>query len=186
MIQAGIGFDGSDDGPRDEMGKAEFAFALEGALLVDKITIFFDDADRNLALRGGHGDGQAGRHVLGNAGGRATNRNELIARASDTSVEFGGAVVCLGMTTSVTVTAGGGAAAAGAGTGACGASGAGATGSAATGVDSVAVGSVAVGTGSGTAAKGSTAASGGWTTPFSAMVCGGGSSTAMGAAFSSS
>ena len=90
VIQARIGFDGLDNGPGDEVREAELAFALQRALLVDEVAVFFNNANRNLALRGGDRNRQTGSHVLGNAGGGAANRNELIAGAGDAGIQLCG------------------------------------------------------------------------------------------------
>ena len=81
VVEGGVGFDRLDDGPGDQVREAEFAAALGGATLIDDVAIFFDDTDGELALRGGNRDGEAGGHVLGDAGGDTAQGNELLVCA---------------------------------------------------------------------------------------------------------
>jgi hypothetical protein len=61
------------------MSEAELAFALNAALLVDDVAVLFNDTHGDATLRRGHRNGQAGGHVLRNAGGSSAQGDELIA-----------------------------------------------------------------------------------------------------------
>src|ERR1017187_8702204 len=69
VVEGGEVFDGLDEGPSDEVGVGDFAPAEEGAVLVDDAPFLVHDLDGDGALGSGEGDGEGGRHVLGDAGG---------------------------------------------------------------------------------------------------------------------
>src|SRR5260370_8491150 len=79
MVKRGVRFKGLDDGPRNEVCKAELATAFECALPVDEVPVFFDHSNRYLALRSCDRNRQTRSHVLRNAGSGAAQRNQLLA-----------------------------------------------------------------------------------------------------------
>src|SRR5262249_44715751 len=52
IVQPGIGPDGLDDGPADQMRVGDFALADQSPMLVDDAAVFVDDLDGDGALRG--------------------------------------------------------------------------------------------------------------------------------------
>src|ERR1017187_7426741 len=79
VVEGGGVFDGLDEGPSDEVGVGDFARAEEGAVLVDDAPVLVHDLDGDGALGSGEGDGEGGRHVLGDAGGGASQQLEGFA-----------------------------------------------------------------------------------------------------------
>ena len=70
------------------MSEAQFAFALQRPLLVDGIAVFFDNPDRNLALRSSDRNGETGHHILSNTGRGTTQWDELIAGSGGLDILF--------------------------------------------------------------------------------------------------
>ena len=79
VVEAGDFFEGFDDGPADEVGVGDFAAADEGAVLIDDAAVFVHHLDGDGALRGGERNGDAGRHVFGDASGGAAQGQQLLA-----------------------------------------------------------------------------------------------------------
>ena len=71
--------EGADDGPGDEVCVADLGFAVEFTPLIEQAAVFVDNLDGDGALRGRRGDAEGEVHVLGDAKGRALERDKLLA-----------------------------------------------------------------------------------------------------------
>src|SRR5581483_4629010 len=96
MVQRQIRFHGFHDGPGDDVREAQLVAALQSALAVDGIAVFFDDANRNLTLRSGDRNGQTRGHVFCDAGGGAAQRDKLIGGSDGFRFRFRGKLGGLG------------------------------------------------------------------------------------------
>ena len=79
VVEPGDVFQRLDDGPADEVRVGDFAAADQRAVLIDDAPVFVHHFDGDGALRGGERDGDAGRHILGDASGGAAQGLQLLA-----------------------------------------------------------------------------------------------------------
>ena len=68
-------------GPADDVRVGDLALAGDGAVLIDDAAVLVHHLDGDGALRSGQRNGDAGRHVLGNAAGGAAQGLKLLAGA---------------------------------------------------------------------------------------------------------
>ncbi len=71
--------DRAHNGPGNKMRIRKLALPRGRAMLIDQPPVFVDHLHRHHALAGGHRNGQAGRHIFGDAQRRAAQRDQLIA-----------------------------------------------------------------------------------------------------------
>ncbi len=79
LVETGKLFERLDHRPTDQVRVRYPTQAEDGAVLVDDAAVFVHHLDGDGALRGGEGDGNAGRHVFGDPAGGAAQGLQLAA-----------------------------------------------------------------------------------------------------------